>query len=92
MKATEANAKIAAKMTERAVAALAETLDHLRHHGQQLARLETKMKEMAAPPPSPGLLPHPSSPHLPTPRPVHLLPITAAYIAGVAFGAFIVSW
>lgn len=91
MKTTEANASVAAKMTERAVAALSETLDHLRHHGHQLSRLETMMKEAKA---QPVPQPHrPSFPRPPAPRRLHpLLLFTAAFLLGAAFAAYIGSW
>lgn len=90
MKTTEANATVAAKMTERAVAALSETLDHLRHHGHQLSRLETMMKE-AKPLPVPQ--PHrPSPPLTPAPRRPHPLPLIVAFTAGALFAVFIGSW
>ena len=90
MKATEANAQVAAKMTERAVAALSETLDHLRHHGHQLSRLEVMIKEAKA---QPMPQPHrPSLPRTPAPRRFHPLPLIAAFMAGAAFAVFIGSW
>lgn len=91
MKTTEANAQIAAKMTERAVAALSQTLDHLHHHGSQLSRLEAIMKEAKAQPAHQQ--PHrPSLPHTPAPRRLHPLPLIAAFIAGAVFAVSIGSW
>ena len=90
MKTTDANAYIAAKMTERAVAALSESLDYLRHHGHQLSRLEAMMKEIAARP-----TPHfhrPSLPRTPAPHRFQPLPLITAFIAGAAFAVFIGSW
>ena len=92
MKATEANASIAAEMTERVAGRMAETLDHLRRHGPQLARLEAMMKEMATKAPSPPTVPHRSLPPLPARQFPPLLLITAAFLLGAAFGGFIVSW
>jgi hypothetical protein len=71
---------------------MAETLDHLRRHGPQLARLEAMMKEMmtqaSAPPPLPhrSLRPPPARQFPPLPV------ITTAFLLGAAFGGFIVSW
>lgn len=90
MKTTEANASVAAKMTERAVAALSETLEHLRHHGHQLSRLETMMKEAKA---QPVPQPHcPSLPLPPAPRTLHPLPLIVAFTAGALFAVFTGSW
>ena len=90
MKATEANAQISAKMTERAVAALSEALDHLRHHGQQLSRLEAMMNAIPA---QPTPQPHrPSFQRNQAPRRFHLLPLIAAFLAGLAFAVCIGSW
>ena len=92
MKATEANASIAAEMTERVAGRMAETLDHLRRHGPQLSRLEAMMKEMATKASAPPPFPHRSLPPLPARR-FPLLPvITAAFLLGAAFGGFIASW
>lgn len=89
MKTTEANAQIAAKMTERAVAALSEALDDLRRHGQQLSKLEAMMTEAnARPMPEPC---RPSLPQIPHPRRLQPIPLIAAFIAGAAFVGFIVS-
>lgn len=94
MKSTEANAKTAAKMAERAVAALVETLDQLHHHGQRLSRLEAMFKEMAAKTPAPSPLPHHSLTPPPMPvRPRLPLPlITVVFLLGGAFGGFIANW
>lgn len=92
MKATEANASVAAEMAERVAGRMAETLDHLRRHGPQLARLEAMMKEMATKASAPPQFAHRSLPPLPARR-FPLLPvITAAFLLGAAFGGFIVSW
>ena len=92
MKRTEENSRIAAKMSERAVAAMAETLDNIDRHGKHLIRLEAMVKQMKAqvvpPPPQPRL----SLPSKPAPRHFHPLPIIAAFLAGAVFAAFIVSW
>ncbi len=92
MKTTEANARIAAKMTERAVAALAETLDHLRHHGQQLKRLEATMEEVKAQSMRPAPQLRHSLPPTQSLRRFHPLPVIIAFLAGAALAAFIVNW
>ena len=92
MKATEANASVAAEMTERVAGRMAETLDHLRHHGKQLSRLETMMKEAAMKASAPPPLPHRFLPPTPTRRFPPLPLITAAFLLGAAFGGFIASW
>ena len=91
MKRTEENARIAAKMSERAVAAMAETLDSLDHHGKHLTRLEAMVKQMKAQTAPLPLHPHLSLPSKPVPRHRHPLPIIIAFLAGAAFAAFIVS-
>ena len=92
MKRTEENARIAAKMSERAVAAMAETLDSLDHHGKHLIRLETMVKQMKAQPAPPSLQPRLSLPSKPAPHRFHPLPIIAAFLAGAVFAVCIVSW
>lgn len=91
MKATEENAKVAARMTERAVAALAETLDSQRRLSQQMSGLERAVAEIRTRP-----IPAPASsrPSLPQPRPqgLHLLPLIAAFVAGAACAGFFASW
>ncbi len=92
MKATEENAEVAAKMTERAVAALAEALDHLRRHGQQLARVEASMKQALTRPTPSAPNPCPSS-RDESPsyrRPLFLT--SGIFLVGVAFGVFIANW
>lgn len=93
MKTTESNAKIAAKMTERAVAALAKTLDNQRRHSQQLSALERAVEEIRARPvPTPA--PPPNRPSLPPPRRqrLHPLPLIAAFVAGAVCAGFFASW
>ena len=84
MKTTADHAKAAVRMNERTVAALAETLDHLRHHGQHLGRLEEAMTRMetkrATPPSQPMISNSPKRTH----HLFRLLPILTAYLAGVA--------
>lgn len=92
MKATEANASVAADMAERVAGRMAETLDHLRRHGSQLTRLETMMKEVATREAAPPPLTHRSLPPKPA-REFPLLPvITVAFLLGAVFGAFFGNW
>jgi hypothetical protein len=92
MKATEANAGIAAELAERMAGRMVEMLDDLRHHGQQLSRMEKMMKEMATKASAHPPLPHRSLPPLPARRFPPLPLITAAFLLGAAFGGFIASW
>ena len=89
MKTTESNARIAAKMTERAVAALAKALDTQHRHSQQLSGLERAVEEIRARP-----APPPNRPSSPTPRRqrLHPLPLIVAFVAGAAFVGFFGSW
>ena len=92
MTATERDSRYAAKMTERAVAALSEALDNQRRHSQQLTDLEQAVKAIAPRPtpiqtPPPPFLPENRSPQY---RP---LPLILAFVAGAACAAaFITSW
>ncbi len=93
MQSTESNAKVAAKMTERAVAALAEALDNQRRHSQQLSALERAVEEIRARPwPTPAT--PPNRPSLPKPRHqrLHPLPLIAAFVVGAACAAFFGNW
>lgn len=92
MKATEANASVAAEMAERVAGRMAETLDHLRRHGPQLARMEAMMKEMATKASAPQPLHHRSLPPTPARRLPPLSLIAAVFLLGAAFGGFIASW
>ena len=92
MKATGANASVAAEMAERVAGRMAETLDHLRRHGPQLARMEAMMKEMAMKASAPPPFPHRSLPPPPARQFLPLPLIIAAFLLGAAFGGFIASW
>lgn len=92
MEETEANAEVAAKMTERAVAALAEALDHLRQQGKRLARMETMLKEAQQLRANQWHHCHPSSPRKPVAPRFLLSSVIAAFIAGAAFGVYFGSW
>ena len=92
MKATEANASVAAKMTERTAARLAEALDHLHLHGQQLSRMEAMMKVVATKTAAPPQFAQHSSPPPTARRYPPLLLIIAAFLLGAAFAAYIGSW
>lgn len=92
MMSTDENARVAAKMTERAVGALAETLDILSRHSHRLSNLESMVEEIRTrPEPMPAQpLPSWTPPHRPRRHPRSLL--VGAFIAGAVCGVFFGSW
>ena len=92
MKATEANAGIAAEKAERIAGRMREMRGDLRLHGQQLSRMEAMIKEMTTRASAPQPLPHRSFPPTPARRFPPLPLIAAVFLLGAAFGGFIASW
>ena len=93
MTTTEQNAKVAAKMTERAVGALVEVLDKQDSLSRRMSDLVKAVEEIRARPvPTPA--PPPNRPSSPTPRRqrLHPLPLIVAFVAGAACVGFFASW
>ncbi|SFU17368.1 hypothetical protein SAMN05216236_13940 [Sedimentitalea nanhaiensis] len=92
MTTTECSAGIAARMSERTVAALAEALENQRRHSHQLNQLAKVCEEMSArPTPTPQPCPRHSSPGQPQPK-IRLFPLIVAFVVGAASAGFIASW
>ncbi|KUF08659.1 hypothetical protein AVJ23_21640 [Pseudoponticoccus marisrubri] len=90
---TEQNAKVAAKMTERAVGALVEVLDKQESSSKRVSELAKAVEEIRARP-VPTAAPPPNRPSSPTPRRQrpHTLPLIVAFVAGAACVGFFASW
>lgn len=92
---TDQNAKVAAKMTERAVGALVELLDKQESLSRRLSDLANAVEDIKTRPvPTSTPIPQPSRPSSPPQvrQRTHPLPLIAAFVAGAVCVGFFVSW